>query len=281
MSTIISKENNSHDSVEHQTAPGYRKKLGLSLWLAGFIGVLSLMTTLPKMMAVMADSEPEISIGVIQLISGFQSGLILLLAVWLGLRLGGRHGLLAPVFSRWATWPQTSSALAPVKSLAPVKYGEIILWGIAGGFAGGLVLAGFTHLFEPYMPADFLARAEQLAIPLYSKILYGGITEEILIRWGLMSFLVWLIAKLAGSGSNPAAPWVFVSAIIVTSLLFGAGHLPLANVLADTVTPAIKAYVFLANGFFGLIAGYLFWKKGLESAILAHMLAHIVWAVIG
>jgi membrane protease YdiL (CAAX protease family) len=143
------------------------------------------------------------------------------------------------------------------------------------------VLAGFTYLFEPYMPADFLTRAEQLSIPLVAKVLYGGITEEILIRWGLMSFIVWLIAKLAGRGTRIASPWMFVFAIIVTALLFGAGHLPLANALADTVTPAIKAYVFLANGFFGLIAGFLFWKKGLESAILSHMLAHIVWAAIG
>ncbi len=27
---------------------------------------------------------------------------------------------------------------------------------------------------------------------------------------------------------------------------------------------------------FALIAGYLYWKKGLEAAIVAHMLAHVV-----
>jgi membrane protease YdiL (CAAX protease family) len=27
---------------------------------------------------------------------------------------------------------------------------------------------------------------------------------------------------------------------------------------------------------FGVIAGYLYWKKGLEAAIIAHMMAHVV-----
>jgi membrane protease YdiL (CAAX protease family) len=34
--------------------------------------------------------------------------------------------------------------------------------------------------------------------------------------------------------------------------------------------------VIVANSLFGLIAGYLYWKRGLESAMLAHMLAHVL-----
>jgi membrane protease YdiL (CAAX protease family) len=39
---------------------------------------------------------------------------------------------------------------------------------------------------------------------------------------------------------------------------------------------AIVSYVVVANSVFGLIAGYLYWKKGLEAAVIAHMLTHVI-----
>ncbi|NQZ12399.1 MAG: CPBP family intramembrane metalloprotease, partial [Algicola sp.] len=35
-------------------------------------------------------------------------------------------------------------------------------------------------------------------------------------------------------------------------------------------------YIIGLNMLFGLIGGWLFYKKGLEAAILAHMMAHVV-----
>jgi membrane protease YdiL (CAAX protease family) len=54
------------------------------------------------------------------------------------------------------------------------------------------------------------------------------------------------------------------------------GHLPIASALGIGLTSSIVFYVVIANSLFGLIAGYLYWKKGLEAAIIAHMLAHVV-----
>jgi hypothetical protein len=34
--------------------------------------------------------------------------------------------------------------------------------------------------------------------------------------------------------------------------------------------------VIVANSAFGIVTGYLYWKYGLESAIVAHMLGHVV-----
>jgi len=39
---------------------------------------------------------------------------------------------------------------------------------------------------------------------------------------------------------------------------------------------ALILYVIGGNFIFGSIAGYLYWKKGLEAAMIAHMLAHVV-----
>ncbi len=38
----------------------------------------------------------------------------------------------------------------------------------------------------------------------------------------------------------------------------------------------LMIFIIIANSAFGLIAGYLYWKKGLESAIIAHMSAHLI-----
>jgi membrane protease YdiL (CAAX protease family) len=47
-------------------------------------------------------------------------------------------------------------------------------------------------------------------------------------------------------------------------------------VLVPNATIALALYVIVGNSFFGLIAGYLYSKNGLESSIIAHMLAHVV-----
>jgi len=38
----------------------------------------------------------------------------------------------------------------------------------------------------------------------------------------------------------------------------------------------LTLFVVAGNSVFGLIAGYLYWRRGLESAIIAHMLTHVV-----
>lgn len=67
-----------------------------------------------------------------------------------------------------------------------------------------------------------------------------------------------------------------MTAIIISSVVFGLSHLPLARALAVDFTAAIVGYIVVANSLFGFIAGYLYWKRGLEAAIIAHMLAHVV-----
>lgn len=46
--------------------------------------------------------------------------------------------------------------------------------------------------------------------------------------------------------------------------------------LFPEMTLALTLFVIVSNSAFGLIAGYLYWRKGLESAVLAHALTHIV-----
>jgi membrane protease YdiL (CAAX protease family) len=71
-----------------------------------------------------------------------------------------------------------------------------------------------------------------------------------------------------GKASPNAA--VFIFAILISSVLFAIGHLPIAYLLFPDHTIALTTFVIIGNSMFGLVAGYLYWKKGLESAMIAH-----------
>jgi len=109
-----------------------------------------------------------------------------------------------------------------------------------------------------------------------TRILYGGITEELLLRWGLMTLLVWIGWRVFSQGQSAPSTFCFIVAIALSAFLFGLGHLPLVFVLGTQVTISVIAYVIVGNAAFGLIAGYLYWQKGLEAAMIAHMLVHVV-----
>lgn len=97
-----------------------------------------------------------------------------------------------------------------------------------------------------------------------------------MLRWGLMTLLVWAAWRLLQRReSKPKFAYV-AGAILVSSFIFGVGHLPVAYMILPEATLALTLYVVAVNSIFGVIAGYLYWKRGLEAAVLAHMLAHVV-----
>jgi membrane protease YdiL (CAAX protease family) len=67
--------------------------------------------------------------------------------------------------------------------------------------------------------------------------------------------------------------------IIAVSVIFGLGHLP-ATVQITPLTSVVIIRAIVLNGIGGIIFGWLYWKKGLESAILAHFSADIVLYVV-
>jgi membrane protease YdiL (CAAX protease family) len=87
---------------------------------------------------------------------------------------------------------------------------------------------------------------------------------------------VWTAWRLFQKGRGQPKPSFFVGAILVSSVVFAIGHLPIAFMLFPEPTLALTLFVIIGNSAFGLIAGYLYWKKGLESAMIAHALTHVV-----
>jgi membrane protease YdiL (CAAX protease family) len=242
-----------------------RLRLGLLLWLAGMLGVVVVtVTVLPQLLGELTLPAP---LWVISLASLAQSSVLLALAVWSGVALAPRVGLRAPAFEAAVTGRSVASALRPQ-----------LLPGLVAGVAGGAALFAVGGYAAPAALAEVQQR---FALPILARLLYGGITEEVLLRWGLMTALVWLAWRLLQRRSGApraASAWL---AIVVSALLFGAGHLPAAAVLVGELTGELVLFVVGVNAAFGVLFGFLFWRYGLEAAIIAHATAHLVSHVAG
>ena len=240
-----------------------RLKLGLLLFFAGMVGVIALtVTVLPQ---VLGDASLPLPSWLVLAASIMQSGLLVALVVWLGVLLAPKVGLSAPAFEAAVTRQSVAAALRP--QLFP---------GLLGGLLGGLGLFAIGG----YAPAELADVEQPFTVPLIARVLYGGITEELLLRWGLMTVLVWIAWRLLQRRKGtPQIVYVWL-AIVVSALLFGAGHLPAAAAQIGELTADVAAFVVGANTVFGILFGFLFWRYGLEAAIIAHAFAHMVSHVV-
>jgi hypothetical protein len=249
----------------------FKTRLFIVLWLAGMSGILSfLLVDLNALIAILplpAGTEVPMSIPALKLLSLIQPAVILAVAVLVGVVLAAKVGLSSPVAEAVASGGDPVSAFKPQ-----------IIPGIVGGLAGGVSLVLIATALKPFLSPDVVARLGEFGnfLPLPTRLLYGGIVEELLLRWGLMTLIVWAAWRLFQKGENDPKPGLFVGAILVSSLVFAAGHLPVAFMLFPEPTVPLMLFVIGGNSAFGLIAGYLYWKKGLESAVIAHALAHVV-----
>jgi hypothetical protein len=248
-----------------------RTKLFAILWLAGMAGVLSIL--LIDLSAVLASlpattaSEIPFHPLLVKLLGLIQPTVLLSVAILIGTQLAPAVGLSAPAAEALAGGQRFGSALK--RQTIP---------GVISGFIAGIILLSSWVLLRPSLPPLFVTRAEKLngSMPLLTRLLYGGITEELLLRWGLLTLIVWAAWRVFQKRRGTPKSIYFVSAILISSVVFGIAHLPLVVALGVDFTLPIVAFVVFGNSLFGLFAGYLFWKKGLEAAIIAHMSTHIV-----
>lgn len=249
-----------------------RTKLSLFWAVLGGLGVLAVF---PYQLELISTSQlnqltqAPLPLPVLAGISALQTGVLLFALCWLGLFLAEKLGLNSAF----------ANALVNQLKMPELSRSHSFLAAITG-IVGGILVIGLDRAFRPFMP---LAKQDiDLNISLWKRALasiYGGITEELLLRLFLMSLIVWLLARLNRNTANVPA-WVFWFGIISTSILFGLGHLPAtANIWPLTATVITRALVL--NGILGLGFGFLYWKAGLEYAMLAHFLADIVLHVIG
>ncbi|MCC5923965.1 MAG: CPBP family intramembrane metalloprotease [Crocinitomicaceae bacterium] len=146
-------------------------------------------------------------------------------------------------------------------------------------FVGGLVFSlDYWTFGNYYTEIQEVTKGSLDVISFLASILYGGIIEEILLRFFFMSLIAFILWKLFFKKlSKEEIPnGIFITANIVAATLFAAGHLPATVNIFGELTPLLVFRCFLLNGSFGLIFGWLYHKYGIQYAMLGHMGFHIV-----
>jgi hypothetical protein len=233
-------------------------RLGAAIWLLAMTGFAALaLTVLPQLAA---QSPRNIPFAMVLLVSGVQSGVLLLLAVWAGVTLSRPLGLGAPMLEAVLGGTGWWSALR--RQLLPAT--------IVGLIVGAMLL-----LAEHMQPAPLAAAGQTVDIPLAARLLYGGVTEEVLLRWGLMTTLVWLPWRVLQKRAGLPRPAFVIGAIVAAAILFGAGHLPAAVAMGARLDGPVVTFIIVGNALPGILFGFLYWRKGIEAAMIAHALGHL------
>ncbi|HEX8923416.1 MAG TPA: CPBP family intramembrane glutamic endopeptidase, partial [Patescibacteria group bacterium] len=192
-----------------------------------------------------------------------QASIIFAVSIFLGLFLGKKVGFEAPV----------------LEGKKPVSYLRSILKPSVGmGILGGVLIILLSVLFGS-MSISFL-KAEMRAAA-WKGILasfYGGIAEEVVFRLFLMTLFVWLSSKIIKTKDRYASNVGIWMAIVLSTILFGLGHLGITGGIV-AITPTVILRAIILNGV-SIFYGWLYWKKGFEAAMIAHFSTDIVVHVI-
>lgn len=249
------------------------RKVFVLLWVAGLLGVLAVMPfalDLIQSQTIRPTQASDIPVSLAVALALLQNGILLALVIAIGMVLSERIGLRMPLISAWVGGGR------PENLKAVVRPGILV-----GVFTGALMVATEALFFLAHLPDEMLPIFD---VPLWKRllagVLYGGITEELLMRLFLVSLVAWMLGKFFKAGDGMPASGAFWGAIILVAILFGLGHLP----ITAAITPLTKMLVvraLLLNGLAGIAFGYLYWRHGLEAAMLGHMSAHLVLQVPG
>ncbi|MGG6270182.1 CPBP family intramembrane glutamic endopeptidase [Leptolyngbya sp. AN03gr2] len=245
------------------------KQFGL-LFVLGSVGILMVtITSIPLVEQQLAKLSPEVlektpPLWVLLLLQGLQLTVLLAITILIGIGCAYRVGLRSHLIDYWVFHTAKSPSFA-----VEMK------WSLGVGAAATIVVLLLDRLMQPALPEalQVSSHTEPNWLSSLTAMLYGGITEEILMRWGLMSLLVWIAWKVLKQGITLPSQGIYQGAIVLAALVFGLLHLP-ATAAIVPLTPVVIIRALLLNGIAGIAFGWLFWQYSLEAAMLAHISFH-------
>lgn len=147
----------------------------------------------------------------------------------------------------------------------------VIRTSIAVGAIVGSVIVLADLAVRPFVPAYDMPQVALLH--RYLAGFHGAISEEIVVRLGLLTTLIWLALRLGGRRSvSKSLSWMAIGA---AALVSGMLHLPGGADIAN-LTPVFITRTVLSHGFGGAVFGWLYLRRGLTAAMIAHFCAHVV-----
>lgn len=254
--------------------PSFGRRFAVTL-LLGMPGIVALVAyvylTTPPTAVPAGLSRPLLAI-----VSGANPLLLLTVACLLGAYAAPRVGLQSYVVDRMGTGDEIRPRLRNDVGLA-----------VGIGVLGGVLVVALDAAMMPFvaqdLPQSVIGATRPTVVSVLAfvpvRFLYGGITEEIMLRFGLMSALAFAGWRITGRRTNGPRPVVVWAAIVVSAVLFGVGHLP-ALAQAVSLTPALVVRTVLLNAVAGILFGWLYWRRSLEAAMVAHASFHVPLVVL-
>ncbi len=184
-----------------------------------------------------------------------------------GTILSQRTGLHAPILEALLAGKTGISALWPVV-LPAISYAVLNL------IISSLIYYGLAKYFVDSHNLQIMRNIRSV-LGIDGCILYGGVVEEIIGRWGLMNLAVFFILLVTHQPS-PAVIW---TSIFISGLICAVAQLP-AYFAAGCKSSRGFIYFFVGLSLIhSIVFGYVFWQYGLICSILSHMLFHAGWAL--
>lgn len=253
-------------------------KLFFIVWIAAVFGVVAIVPySLTLQGGVLESVELPTPLPLLLAIQVGLNAVMFAILTALGLFFANRVGLGLPILEAKLAG---ESAADKIRAILPWSL-------IIGAAAAALIIGLDVFVFQPALWSELGDQAQTLADgivkpPAWQGFLasfYGGISEEVLLRLFAMSLFVWLGSFVSKAADGKPTSAVFWIGNILAAALFGLGHLP-ATASILPLTPLVVARAILLNGAAGVAFGWLYWKRGLESAMAAHFTADIVLHVL-
>jgi membrane protease YdiL (CAAX protease family) len=222
-----------------------------AFWILGLLFVAGNVASIPVVLeerGSLAESLPQM-LGYL---------ILTFLMIWIAMQLGRRTGLGAPFLEGVLRKGESRQWLRRVVALSCVV---AIVFGLLISVPALLVRNGAVH------PDEFIAPWKYVLASLDA-----GIQEELFYRFFLMTLLVWLGSLVWKDADGRPAGMVIWAAIAVSGLVFGWAHIDeMIGPLAHAGSQAV-AMRLMWTSLFGCVAGWLYWRFGLETAMLWHFL---------
>jgi Type II CAAX prenyl endopeptidase Rce1-like len=163
----------------------------------------------------------------------------------------------------------SKSDLLPFSTDKPLK--RMIYPGVIAGFSIGFLI----YLFEIMLfKSSSLSGIHPPAWTGFLASFYGGINEEILCRLFLFTFVYFLFRKIFRFEVRNRLIFLWMTNVVV-AFVFGLSHFLAALKLTSPSSFEIFRLLLL-NGIASMVFGWLYWSRGLWTAMFAHFAADLV-----
>jgi membrane protease YdiL (CAAX protease family) len=205
------------------------------------------------------------------------NALVLVVLAGIGLFLASRIDLGLPFVEAWVKREPTHGRFRSVFGLS-VLIGVVasLVFIVLDVFVFGPPLAAELDRLGIVIPATVQPPAWQGFLASFT----GGVNEEVMFRLFGVTLLAWLGSLVSRDSEGRPRPLVSWTAIVVTAVIFGLSHLPATAAIGLPLDALVVTRAIVGNSIVGIPCGWLYWRRGLESAMVSHFSADIILHVL-